>query len=132
MDAVTRLQRGALGDSDAPEKDSFADHLLEYPHYTRPREFAGWSTPDILLCGHHAEIVRWRRWHQLHATHERRPDLFHKVVLSEQDKKLFQSEEPVSPDSNKLRRRNTADRNTTIKEKHQEEHEEEQREKLTE
>jgi tRNA (guanine37-N1)-methyltransferase len=97
VDAVTRLQAGALGDEAAPANDSFAEDLLEYPHYTRPREFSGWQVPEMLLCGHHAEIVRWRRWHQLHATHLRRPDLFAKLELSAQDKRLFEGPEPAVP-----------------------------------
>jgi len=106
VDAVTRLQPGALGDENAPEKDSFASDLLEYPHYTRPREFAGWRTPDMLLCGHHAEIERWRRWHQLRDTHARRPDLFDKTQLSPQDQELFLGSEPTPPKDPKSIRRN--------------------------
>ncbi len=96
-DAITRLQPGALGDSDAPNKDTFAENLLEYPHYTRPRDFRGWIVPDILLCGHHAQIMRWRRWHQLHATRERRPDLFDSIELTKADRALIESEEPQAP-----------------------------------
>lgn len=96
-DAITRLQEGALGDSEAPNKDTFAQNLLEYPHYTKPREFRGWTVPDILLCGHHAQITRWRRWHQLHATRERRPDLFEQVELTKEDRTLLELEEPQAP-----------------------------------
>ncbi len=106
VDAVTRLQPGALGDAAAPDKDSFAENLLEYPHYTRPREFAGWQTPDILLCGHHAEIERWRRWRQLRATHAMRPDLFDRLQLSPQDRKLFDGPEPTAPVDDRQLRRN--------------------------
>jgi tRNA (guanine37-N1)-methyltransferase len=107
VDAVTRLQPGALGDEDAPDKDSFAEELLEYPHYTRPRDFRGWQVPEMLLCGHHAEIVRWRRWHQLHITHDRRPDLFGRLALSAEDEKLFRGPEPRAPDDKKSIRRKT-------------------------
>lgn len=96
-DALTRLQPDALGDEQAPDKDTFADDLLEYPHYTRPREFNGHAVPDILLCGHHAQIERWRRWHQLRATRDRRPDLFARLDLSAQDLKLLAGEEPTAP-----------------------------------
>ena len=96
-DALTRLQPGALGDAEAPDKDTFADDLLEYPHYTRPRDFNGLAVPDILLCGHHAQIMRWRRWHQLRATQKRRPDLFARLNLSLQDTKLLEGEEPTAP-----------------------------------
>ena len=100
-DALTRLQPDALGDSLAPDKDTFADNLLEYPHYTRPRDFRGWSVPDILMCGHHAQIERWRRWHQLRATRERRPDLFARLNLSDKDWKLLNGEEPTAPPDTK-------------------------------
>ncbi|HLK58664.1 MAG TPA: tRNA (guanosine(37)-N1)-methyltransferase TrmD [Chthonomonadaceae bacterium] len=96
-DALTRLQPGALGDAEAPDKDTFAQDLLEYPHYTRPHTFQGWMVPDILLSGNHAQIERWRRWHQLHATRERRPDLFDRLELTKQDYKLLDSAEPQAP-----------------------------------
>jgi tRNA (guanine37-N1)-methyltransferase len=96
-DALTRLQSGALGDADAPDKDTFSENLLEYPHYTRPASFQGWNVPDILLSGHHAQIERWRRWHQLRATQERRPDLFGQITLSPSDTKLLLSDEPQAP-----------------------------------
>lgn len=104
VDALTRLQPGALGDEDAPDKDTFAEDLLEYPHYTRPRSLHGWDVPEILLSGHHAEIERWRRWHQLRATRERRPDLFARLTLSPQDKKLLDSDEPTAPPDKKRTR----------------------------
>lgn len=97
VDALTRLQSGALGDADAPDKDTFSENLLEYPHYTRPASFRGWNVPDILLSGHHAQIERWRRWHQLRATQERRPDLFGRITLSSSDMKLLLSDEPQAP-----------------------------------
>ncbi len=106
VDALTRLQPDALGDEQAPDKDTFEENLLEYPHYTRPREFAGWSVPDILLCGHHAQIERWRRWHQLRATRERRPDLFALLNLSASDLKLLAGEEPTAPPNSKAAARN--------------------------
>ena len=75
VDAVVRLQPGALGSSESIVEESFSDGLLEYPQYTRPPEFRGWRVPDVLLSGHHAEILRWRRQQQLDRTHARRPDL---------------------------------------------------------
>ena len=96
-DALTRLQPDALGDAEAPDKDTFTEDLLEYPHYTRPRDYNGWVVPDILLSGHHAQIERWRRWHQLHHTQERRPDLFARLELTPQDRKLLFLEEPAAP-----------------------------------
>ena len=75
VDAVVRLQRGALGSSESIVEESFSDGLLEYPQYTRPPEFRGWRVPGVLLSGHHAEILRWRRQQQLDRTSARRPDL---------------------------------------------------------
>ncbi len=80
VDAVVRLQPGALGSSQSTVEESFADGLLEYPHYTRPPEFRGWRVPDILLSGNHGAVERWRRERQIERTRERRPDL-----LSESD-----------------------------------------------
>src|SRR5579884_3293611 len=105
VDAVTRLQPGALGDEHATAKDTFTESLLEYPHYTRPADFNGWAVPDILLSGHHAQIERWRRWHQLRATQARRPDLLARRELSPQDRKLLASEEPQAPPDPKAARR---------------------------
>ncbi len=75
IDAVTRLIPGVLGDPEAPQKDSHASGLLEYPHYTRPQEFRGWEVPEVLRSGNHAEIERWRQEQALKRTQERRPDL---------------------------------------------------------
>jgi len=96
-DSLVRLQPGALGDEEATDKDSFSEPLLEYPHYTRPREFRGWEAPEPLLSGNHALIEKWRRWHQLHETRARRPDLFAQLQLSKQDRKLLDSMEPQAP-----------------------------------
>lgn len=85
VDAVTRLLPGVLGDPGAPFEDSHADGLLEYPHYTRPPVFRGESVPEVLLSGHHAEIVRWRRRQALHRTWERRPDLLRQARLTAED-----------------------------------------------
>ncbi len=76
VDAVARLQPGALGAADGAEDESFADGLLEYPQYTRPREFMGLGVPPILLSGNHAAIARWRREQSELTTREKRPDLW--------------------------------------------------------
>ena len=68
IDAVTRLLPGALGSDESAHDDTFADGLLEYPHYTRPPDFRGWRVPDVLLSGNHAEIARWRRKEQFRRT----------------------------------------------------------------
>jgi tRNA (guanine37-N1)-methyltransferase len=85
VDAVTRLLPGVLGDPGAPFEDSHADGLLEYPHYTRPAEYRGHKVPPVLLSGHHAELLRWRRRESLRRTFFRRPDLLARARLSEAD-----------------------------------------------
>ncbi len=81
VDAMARLVPGVVGDEQSVEGDSFARGLLDYPHYTRPAEFAGRKVPEVLLSGHHGEIRRWRREAALDRTIERRPDLLDDAVL---------------------------------------------------
>ncbi|MGC8667189.1 MAG: tRNA (guanosine(37)-N1)-methyltransferase TrmD [Chthonomonadales bacterium] len=95
MDAVVRLLPGALGNADAPGQDSFSEGLLEYPQYTLPRDFRGWKVPEILFCGHHERIRKWRRWHQLVRTQERRPDLWRSFRPTPEDVQLLESGEPL-------------------------------------
>lgn len=76
IDAVVRLLPGALGAETGAEDESFADGLLEYPQYTRPREFRGLTVPDILLCGDHAKVAKWRQEQRIERTKARRPDLY--------------------------------------------------------
>lgn len=90
IDAVSRLLPGVLGDPDGAQDDLHASGLLEYPHYTRPVEFRGWRTPDVLLSGNHAAIARWRREQSLLRTLQRRPDLLGKASLSAVDKKFLE------------------------------------------
>ena len=90
LDAVIRRLPGALGHSDSAEEDSFADGLLDCPHYTRPEEYHGQRVPQVLLSGDHGEIARWRRQQSLKRTAERRPDLMAELVLSEQDNALLE------------------------------------------
>ena len=75
IDAVSRLVPGVVGDQESVEQDSFAQGILDHPHYTRPAEFAGRRVPDVLLSGHHAEVRKWRTAEALRRTQERRPDL---------------------------------------------------------
>ncbi|MFP4140348.1 MAG: tRNA (guanosine(37)-N1)-methyltransferase TrmD [Planctomycetota bacterium] len=75
-DAVVRLQSGALGKDESVEEESFSDGLLEYPQYTRPREYRGMGVPDVLLSGDHGRIARWRKEQAEQRTRERRPDLW--------------------------------------------------------
>ncbi len=93
LDAVARLQPGVLGNADSAVSESFEGGVLEHPHYTRPVEFRGATVPEVLQGGDHARIARWRRWHALQLTKERRPDLFAQLTLSKADKTLLSKSE---------------------------------------
>lgn len=75
MDACVRLLPGVMGEELSGEEESFETGLLEYPHYTRPRDFEGRAIPEILLSGDHAKIAKWRHEQALALTRARRPDL---------------------------------------------------------
>jgi tRNA (guanine37-N1)-methyltransferase len=75
LDAVVRLLPGVMGAAESGTEESFESGLLEYPHYTRPREWEGRTIPDVLLSGDHAAIAKWRRREAERITAERRPDL---------------------------------------------------------
>ncbi|WP_407352222.1 tRNA (guanosine(37)-N1)-methyltransferase TrmD [Luteimonas sp. R10] len=90
VDAVARLQAGALNDAESAAQDSFDDDgLLDCPHYTRPVSHPLGEVPEVLLSGNHAEIARWRRRQALGRTWERRPDLLDEQVLSPADRALL-------------------------------------------
>ncbi len=89
VDAVARLQDGALGDAESAVQDSFEDGLLDCPHYTRPVEHELGSVPEVLMSGNHARIAQWRRQQSLGRTWQRRPDLLDEAVLSKADRKLL-------------------------------------------
>jgi tRNA (guanine37-N1)-methyltransferase len=75
IDACVRLIPGVMGKTESGSEESFEQNLLEYPQFTRPREWEGRAIPDILLSGDHAKIARWRREEAERLTRERRPDL---------------------------------------------------------
>lgn len=75
IDSIVRLIPGVIGSQESFEKDSFYDGLLDYPQYTKPREFRGLEVPDVLLSGDHAKIEKWRQEMSKKKTLERRPDL---------------------------------------------------------
>lgn len=75
MDAVSRLVPGVLHNDESAEYESFQNHLLEYPQYTRPVSFMGMDVPEVLLSGHHKNIAAWRHAQSLERTRKRRPDL---------------------------------------------------------
>ncbi len=78
LDACVRLIPGVMGKVESAAQESFETGLLEYPHYTRPRDWEGRTIPDVLLSGDHAEIAKWRREEALRITRARRPDLSEK------------------------------------------------------
>lgn len=92
IDAVSRMLPGVLGSEESAPTDSFYDGLLEFPQYTRPRDFQGLQVPEVLCNGDHAKIRRWRRKQSLMRTMKYRPDLFEKWLsrdLNKEDKKLL-------------------------------------------
>ena len=90
IDAVGRLQEGALNHSDSATQDSFEDGLLDCPHYTRSDRFGTEGVPPVLLSGDHAAIARWRRQQSLGRTWLRRPDLLARVSLGKADRALLE------------------------------------------
>jgi tRNA (guanine37-N1)-methyltransferase len=81
VEAVVRLLPGALGSEESLAEDSHTGGLLEYPQYTRPPVFRGWSVPEVLLSGNHAQIAKWRREQAIRRTKERRPELLDRISL---------------------------------------------------
>ncbi|HHX01830.1 MAG TPA: tRNA (guanosine(37)-N1)-methyltransferase TrmD [Firmicutes bacterium] len=90
IDAIARLIPGVLGDQASAREDSFANGLLEYPHYTRPSQFRGRMVPEVLLSGNHELIRKWRLKEALRMTLVRRPDLLKKRQLNDEERQLLQ------------------------------------------
>lgn len=90
IDAVSRLIPGVLGSDESSQDESFSSGLLEYPQYTRPREYRGLAVPDVLLSGDHAKISRWRRDRALELTWRRRPEMLKSVELDKKDRLFMQ------------------------------------------
>ena len=90
IDAIVRQLPGALNDADSAQQDSFADGLLDCPHYTRPEEYEGVPVPPVLLSGHHAEIRRWRLKQALGRTWVRRPDLLRQRQMTNEEAVLLE------------------------------------------
>jgi tRNA (guanine37-N1)-methyltransferase len=85
IDSVMRFVPGVLGNEESGLDESFAQGLLEYPQYTRPADYEGEKVPEVLLSGHHENIMLWRRQKALEETFYKRPDLLKNVVLSKKD-----------------------------------------------
>jgi tRNA (guanine37-N1)-methyltransferase len=90
IDAITRLLPGVLGHEESARQDSHMNGLLDYPHFTRPEQLEGYSVPDVLLSGNHADIDRWRMKQALGRTWQRRPDLLKNKNLSAEQEYLLQ------------------------------------------
>ncbi len=104
LEAVGRLVPGVMGNDASADDESFADGLLEYPHYTRPAEFRGWTVPEVLPSGDHGRVERWRRAQALRRTIEGRPDLIEaRGGLTDEDRRLLDEtvdrEGPRPPDA---------------------------------
>ncbi len=100
IDAIARLQDGALNAAQSAAQDSFEDGLLDCPHYTRPVRHTLGDVPEVLLSGNHADIARWRRMQSLGRTWQRRSDLLAELALSAEDERLlaaFRAQYPGKP-----------------------------------
>jgi tRNA (guanine37-N1)-methyltransferase len=90
VDAVSRFVGGVVGKEESVRHDSFAEGILDFPHYTRPREFRGLKVPQLLFSGDHKKIERWRRKKALEKTINRRPDLLQDKELAPEDRSLLE------------------------------------------
>jgi tRNA (guanine37-N1)-methyltransferase len=91
VDAVVRQIPGAIGSPQSAVEESFAEGLLEAPHYTRPPQFRDWSVPEALLSGNHREVAKWRRRQNLLLTARRRPELLASLELTSEEKEWLAS-----------------------------------------
>ena len=98
IEAVSRLVPGVLGNEASVAEESFTAGLLEYPQYSRPAEFRGWTVPEVLRSGDHARVAGWRRAAALRRTLERRPDLLDGgAAISPADRALLDEFPPDAP-----------------------------------
>lgn len=89
LDALIRQLPGALGHEDSADQDSFADGLLDCPHFTRPEQYEDSKVPEVLLSGNHERIRQWRLMQSLQRTRQRRPDLLDKLTLNDEQRQLL-------------------------------------------
>ena len=104
-DAVLRLLPGTLGNDQSVVEESHTDGVLEYPHYTRPREFEGVEVPPVLMGGNHALVARWRRMQSLVKTRAARPDVFARLALTPADQLLLDEADGKPPPPKRKRRK---------------------------
>ena len=97
IDSISRMLQGVLGSQESAQEESFSlDGLLEYPQFTRPREFRGKTVPEVLLNGNHAQILRWRREQAILVTRKRRPDMLEHAKLTDKERKWLMALEEES------------------------------------
>ena len=89
IDAIVRLLPDSLGNSESAEQDSFAQGMLDCPHYARPEVFNGQKVPDVLLSGNHKTIAKWREQQALGRTYDRRPELLENLELTDEQLSLL-------------------------------------------
>jgi tRNA (guanine37-N1)-methyltransferase len=97
LEAVARLVPGTMGNEASAEEESFADGLLEYPHYTRPATFRGWHVPEVLRSGDHGRVARWRRAQALARTLRHRPDLLERRGGLTEDERRLLADHGIDP-----------------------------------
>jgi tRNA (guanine37-N1)-methyltransferase len=112
VDSLVRQIPGVLGDDASAEQDSFADGLLDCPHYTRPEVYNGVAVPEVLMSGHHAEIEKWRLKQSLGRTAQRRPDLLAKRQLTKQEARLLAEYQQEQASAQQEETGNESDRTT--------------------
>lgn len=94
VEVVARLLPEVMGNEASVGEESFAEGLVEYPHYTRPADFRGWEVPEVLRSGDHGRVARWRRAEALRRTLERRPDLLAGRALTDEERALLEEFDP--------------------------------------
>jgi len=99
IDSLVRLLPDVVGNPESTLEESFSEGLIEYPQYTRPREFMGYRVPEVLFSGNHNNIRRWRRYMSIVRTRKLRPDLYEKFSLTDEDKKIISQLEASYEDS---------------------------------
>ncbi|MCP4715552.1 MAG: tRNA (guanosine(37)-N1)-methyltransferase TrmD [Deltaproteobacteria bacterium] len=95
VDAVSRLVPGVVGDEASVKEDTFENGLLKFPQYTRPQTFRSQSVPEVLVSGNHGKVRMWRKMQALLKTFQRRPDLIEKADLSDEDRKLLDTNKQI-------------------------------------
>lgn len=102
IDAVARMVPGVLGNEESAADESFSGMLLEYPQYTRPREYHGTEVPEVLLSGHHANIHKWRLEQAMKITMTKRPELLKPEEMNKEEKKIYEQIKKRVADSEEI------------------------------